>query len=47
MAATTMTTPYELLGAKPSFSELQIRLAYRDRIRELKEDRLNSSPDNR
>jgi ankyrin repeat protein len=42
MAAST-STPYELLGIKSSDNDLQLRLAYRARIHEFKEDRLKGS----
>ncbi|UJR11912.1 hypothetical protein I4U23_016090 [Adineta vaga] len=43
MSATTLS-PYELLGAKPSPNEdgLPYRLAYRDRIQELKEGKISN-----
>jgi DnaJ-class molecular chaperone len=42
MAASTLT-PYELLGANPPDNDLHLRLAYRARIHEFKEDRLKGS----
>lgn len=45
MSGSTLT-PYELLGANRSDKDLQLRLAYRARIHELKEDRIKR-PSNR
>lgn len=39
--AGSVLTPYELLGVNRSDDDLRLRLAYRDRIHELKEDRVN------
>lgn len=40
--ATSNSTPYDILGVKPSDEDLQLRLAYRAQIHELKQDRLKA-----